>query len=182
MHLPAAASGPCPEAEAAQAYAQAQYALMDTRFGWLEEKAARYLTAVSIVLGTGELMVGKPAIEILKEQWHHHWTEIALVVAAAAMTIVGTIAALAALWVHRPQKLPTPSVDPAVIDAYKTNSLADACWIQAERMLADAKAIRAVNEGRARSLRVAFWAMSGSFVLFAVSVGLLFVVKRIGGG
>jgi hypothetical protein len=168
---------PDENAKAVLDYSRTLYRFIHSRYEWLEQKAARYLTVLAFVIGSANVVV---VPQVLRQFEPGMWPKGGAVFAAlaAGMLLSGMSAIALALWAMRPQPVPSPPSDPeAVMSAFAGQSSQQVAIGEAGQLLKAATELRAINETRARALKRAFWLMLISFGFYVGTLAVLFVVR-----
>jgi hypothetical protein len=166
-----------PQAKALLENAKANFARVTANFDGHEQKAARYVAVVAVIVTAVNVIVVPEVLRILS----------AKVITRAEATFVGVVgvmlffALLAVVQmgrVLRVEAVPAPSTNPKqLFDAFTTQTVECAYVGEAWRLLEATDSLDKLNERRGELLTAAYEAMIGSIGLYPVVLGISFLLK-----
>jgi len=158
-------------------YARSTYGFVHDSYGWLEQKAARYVTVLVFVIGSANLVL---VPEVFRLSGQRHWTigtaTFVVLAVSTLLTAIGSV--LHGLRAMRPESVPGPPSDRMqIFQVFKNQTAAETAEGEAHQLLEAASSLRATNETRGTSLKQAYRLMMISIALYAVTLLIAIVGK-----
>lgn len=158
-------------------YARSTYGFVHDSYAWLEQKAARYVTVLVFVIGSANLVL---VPEVFKLSGQRQWTigtaTFVVLAVSTLLTAIGSV--LHGLRAMRPESVPGPPSDRMqIFQAFKNQTAAETAEGEAYQLLEAASSLRATNESRGTSLRLAYRLMMVSIALYALTLFIAIMGK-----
>jgi hypothetical protein len=158
-------------------YARSTYGFVHDSYAWLEQKAARYVTVLVFVIGSANLVL---VPEVFRISSQRHWTigtaSFVILAVSTLFTAIGSVSH--GLRAMRPESVPGPPSDRMqIFQAFKNQTVAETAEGEAHQLLEAASSLRATNETRGASLRLAYRLMMVSIALYAATLFTTIVGK-----
>lgn len=154
-------------------YAETTYEAEHDRYGWLEEKAMRYLTMLTFIVGSSALTLFEPLVEVLRHPRAGSGFFVALTVATTLLAVAGVVATLVALRMTLVQIRLTTEMTEVFDGPSELNEIRSGLAV---RFLEAAGAARAKNDTKAMWLSVSFGLIVATIVTAAFSLILYPIV------